>query len=145
MAVTFFLLLAITDFLDGYIARKQRTVSDFGAFLDPIADKCLIVVTILCLVYLQRIHVLFAIPMVCREILILSLRQYSAEQGKKIVVSKEGKIKTAFQCAALAFAIIAPEYEIMHITKNTLLCIATYFSVSSLLQYGKNLRFIIRL
>jgi len=136
IAVTFFLLLAATDFFDGYIARKQNTVSEFGAFLDPIADKCLVVVTILCLVSLQRMHVLFAIPMICREILVLSLRQYAAEQGKKIVVSKQGKIKTALQCVALAFAIVAPEYGVLLIIKNTLLFMATYFSIASFMQYG---------
>lgn len=136
VALTFFLLLAATDFFDGYIARKQNTVSEFGAFLDPIADKCLVTVTIICLVSLQRMHVLFAIPMICREILVLSLRQYAAERGKRITVSNQGKIKTALQCIALGFAIVAPEFGVMLIIKNTLLCMATYFSIASFLQYG---------
>lgn len=133
-AVTFF-LLAVTDFLDGYIARKSKTTSEFGAFLDPIADKCLITVTILCLVYTQRMHVIFAIPMICREILVLSLRQYAAERGIKITVALSGKIKTAFQCIALIFTMIAAESMILILIKNTLLSIATYFSISSFIRY----------
>jgi len=141
IATIFFALLVLTDFFDGYIARKYKTTSEFGAFLDPIADKCLIVVTILCLVYTRRMHVVFAIPLVCRELFVLSLRQYSAERGVKINVSSGGKIKTAFQCFALGFAIVAPlESFTMGVIKNTLLFITTYFSISSFVQYVKLVR-----
>jgi len=100
-----FSLAAITDWADGYIARKYNQTTPFGAFLDPVADKLMVAVA---LVMLVEIHgtALFAIPslvIVGREIVISALREWMAELGKRatVAVSNIGKIKTTCQMVAI--------------------------------------------
>jgi CDP-diacylglycerol---glycerol-3-phosphate 3-phosphatidyltransferase len=132
-----FVLLSLTDFLDGYYARKNNTISYFGASFDPIADKCLMITTLICLLSRQRISIIFVLIMIMREVLMLSLRQYSAERGMIIPVSSSGKAKTFFQSIALSATIILPDLFFWNMVKNTLLVIASYFSLISFYQYAK--------
>lgn len=108
VAASLFVLASITDFLDGYLARAWSVQSSFGRFLDPIADKLLVVSVILMLVYSDTIvgwQIFPAIAIVCREILVSGLREFLAELNVSIPVSRLGKIKTAFQMLAL-FALL---------------------------------------
>lgn len=98
-----FLLAAITDWLDGYLARKLNQASAFGAFLDPVADKLMVAAALLILVKLGRADALIAFIIIGREITISALREWMAQVGasKSIAVSMLGKIKTTFQMLAL--------------------------------------------
>ena len=96
-AAWIFVAASITDFLDGYIARKRKIITVFGSFLDPIADKFLVVSSILMLQALGRIPVLLVIVLVLREFYITSLRLLAGERGVKIPVGTMGKWKTAAQ------------------------------------------------
>ena len=104
-AAIIFALACITDWLDGYLARKLKQMSPFGAFLDPVADKLLVASTLLLLVGAKDIHyiVLPAIVIVGREIVISALREWMAEVGSRasVAVGYIGKIKTAMQMVAL--------------------------------------------
>jgi CDP-diacylglycerol--glycerol-3-phosphate 3-phosphatidyltransferase len=105
IATFIFLLAAFTDLLDGYLARVLGQVSRFGAFLDPVADKLMVAVTLVLLVsqaYLPYIAVPAAI-IVGREIAISALREWMAEVGKRasVAVSMVGKVKTVVQMVAL--------------------------------------------
>lgn len=104
-AAVVFALAAITDWLDGYIARSWSQTTRLGAFLDPVADKLMVAVSLVIVVGEQQIPFL-AVPasiIVGREIVISALREWMAEIGKRtsVAVSFVGKVKTGFQLAAL--------------------------------------------
>ena len=92
-----FCIASITDFLDGWIARKYKLISAFGKFLDPIADKLLILCTLFALTALTVIPAWLGIIILFRELLVDGLRLVAVEKGEVIVASKLGKIKTIFQ------------------------------------------------
>lgn len=100
-----FSVASITDMLDGYLARKLKMMSPFGAFLDPVADKLLVATTLLLLVGAKDLNyiTLPAIVIVGREIVISALREWMAEIGRRasVAVSYVGKIKTTMQMVAL--------------------------------------------
>ena len=103
LATGIFGLAAITDWLDGYYARKLKLTSAFGAFLDPVADKLMVAAALIVLVEFNRVGALFAFIIVGREIAISALREWMAKIGaaKSVAVSMIGKIKTAAQMLAI--------------------------------------------
>jgi cardiolipin synthase (CMP-forming) len=105
IATVMFVVFALTDWLDGWLARKLNQASAFGAFLDPVADKFLIVASLLILVHLQRVDVLIALVIVGREIAISSLREWMAQIGASgsVAVHMLGKLKTTVQMVAIPF------------------------------------------
>lgn len=98
-----FVVASITDFFDGYIARKRGIVTVFGSFLDPIADKFLIVSSLILLQGLNRIPILIVIILVLREFYITALRLLASERGIQVPVGEMGKWKTAFQMVGIPF------------------------------------------
>jgi len=102
-AMTIFSLAAITDWLDGWLARRWRETSAFGAFLDPVADKLMVAAALIVLVYLNRADAWLAIIIIGREITISALREWMAQlgQGKSVAVAAIGKIKTGAQMTAI--------------------------------------------
>ena len=110
LAAIIFIFAAMTDWLDGYLARSLGQVSKLGTFLDPVADK-LIVVTALVLLVGDRVLPYLAIPaivIICREIMVSALREWMAEIGKRtrIAVTRIGKIKTTVQMLALILLLL---------------------------------------
>lgn len=105
IATILFILFALTDWLDGYLARKLNQTSAFGAFLDPVADKFLVCASLLVLVDLGRVDVIVALLIIGREIAISSLREWMALIGaaKSVAVNLLGKLKTTFQMVAIPF------------------------------------------
>jgi CDP-diacylglycerol--glycerol-3-phosphate 3-phosphatidyltransferase len=105
VATLMFVVFAITDWLDGYLARKLNQTSAFGAFLDPVADKFLVCAALLMLVEMHRVHVLVALVIIGREIAISALREWMAQlgAGKSVAVHMIGKVKTTVQMVAIAF------------------------------------------
>ncbi|MBM3361621.1 MAG: CDP-diacylglycerol--glycerol-3-phosphate 3-phosphatidyltransferase [Betaproteobacteria bacterium] len=104
VATALFVVFALTDWLDGYLARKLGQTSAFGAFLDPVADKFLVCACLLVLVDLQRADVFVALIIIGREIAISALREWMATIGAKrsVAVHVVGKIKTGVQMVAIA-------------------------------------------
>ena len=98
-----FILAAVTDWLDGWIARRYHQYSAFGAFLDPVADKLMVAVALLVLVQLDRVDAIIAGIIIGREITISALREWMAQIGatRSVAVSSIGKIKTAAQMTAI--------------------------------------------
>jgi cardiolipin synthase (CMP-forming) len=96
-----FLIACITDFLDGFLARKLSLHSNLGRLLDPIADKLLVGATILMLVHFDRASILPSIAIICREILVSGLREFLAEVRVSIPVSNLAKFKTFLQMLAI--------------------------------------------
>ncbi|CAB3794980.1 CDP-diacylglycerol--glycerol-3-phosphate 3-phosphatidyltransferase [Paraburkholderia caffeinitolerans] len=102
-AMVIFVLAALTDWFDGYLARKWNQTSSFGAFLDPVADKLMVTAALLVLVHLQRLDAAIALVIVGREIAISALREWMAQIGasKSVAVNQLGKFKTACQMVAI--------------------------------------------
>jgi len=105
IATVMFIVVAATDWLDGYLARKLNQTSSFGAFLDPVADKFLVCASVLILVHLQRADVFVALIIIGREIAISALREWMAQIGasKSVAVHMIGKLKTVSQMVAIPF------------------------------------------
>jgi len=103
IATIIFTGAAITDWLDGYLARILRQTSAFGAFLDPVADKLMVAAALIVLVYLSRLDALIAFIIIGREITISALREWMAQigKGKSVAVSFLGKLKTVSQMTAI--------------------------------------------
>jgi CDP-diacylglycerol---glycerol-3-phosphate 3-phosphatidyltransferase len=102
-AMSVFAIAAITDWLDGYLARRWGEVSAFGAFLDPVADKLMVAAALIVLVWLERAETYLAIIIIGREIAISALREWMAQLGKtkSIAVAFIGKVKTVAQMTAI--------------------------------------------
>lgn len=103
VATIIFTAAAITDWLDGWLARRLNQTSAFGAFLDPVADKLMVAAALIILVQLGRIDAVIALIIIGREIAISALREWMASigQGKSVAVSMAGKIKTVAQMVAI--------------------------------------------
>ena len=97
-----FALAALTDGLDGYIARRRDDVTTFGKLMDPLADKLLIVAALVSLVSLDRLQAWIAMVIIARELAVTGLRAVAVEQGVVISASWLGKVKTALQVAAVS-------------------------------------------
>ena len=104
-ATVMFVVFALTDWLDGYLARKLNQTSSFGAFLDPVADKFLVCASLLVLVHLGRADVFVALIIIGREIAISALREWMAQIGasRSVAVHMLGKLKTTVQMVAIPF------------------------------------------
>ncbi len=102
-ATIIFVIAAVTDWLDGYLARKWNETSAFGAFLDPVADKLMVAAALIILVWLDRVGAILAIVIIGREITISALREWMAEMGarKSVAVSMIGKVKTTAQMVSI--------------------------------------------
>jgi CDP-diacylglycerol--glycerol-3-phosphate 3-phosphatidyltransferase len=102
-ATAVFVLAALTDWLDGYMARRLNQMSAFGAFLDPVADKLIVVGALVVLLYLNRVDMLVALIIIGREIAVSALREWMAKlgQAKSVAVAFIGKLKTVSQMVAI--------------------------------------------
>ncbi|KQU80926.1 MULTISPECIES: CDP-diacylglycerol--glycerol-3-phosphate 3-phosphatidyltransferase [unclassified Rhizobacter] len=105
IATVLFIVVALTDWADGYLARRLNMTSSFGAFLDPVADKFLVCAALLVLVHLGRLHALIALVIIGREIAISALREWMAQIGasRSVAVHMLGKLKTTVQMIAIPF------------------------------------------
>jgi len=102
---TLFIVFALTDWADGWLARRLHMTSSFGAFLDPVADKVLVTAALLVLVHLGRLHAFVALVIIGREIAISALREWMAQIGasRSVAVHVIGKAKTVVQMVAIPF------------------------------------------
>lgn len=101
LAAWTFVLASVTDFLDGYVARKKNIVTVFGSFLDPIADKFLVISALIMLQAMNRVNVLVVLILVLREMYITALRLLAMEKGISVPVGTLGKWKTATQMVGI--------------------------------------------
>ncbi|RFO98836.1 CDP-diacylglycerol--glycerol-3-phosphate 3-phosphatidyltransferase [Rhodoferax lacus] len=139
-ATIMFVVFALTDWLDGYLARKLNQSSSFGAFLDPVADKFLVCACVLVLVHLQRTDVFVALIIIGREIAISALREWMAQIGasKSVAVHMIGKIKTVVQMVAIPFLLFDGVLFGMvntHLWGMALIWVAAVLTVWSMVYY----------
>ena len=105
-AAILFIIGCLTDFLDGHIARKHNLVTDFGKFIDPVADKLLVLTTLIMLIYLQMMPAWIVIVILCRELAVDGLRLVAVTKGRVIAAGPLGKWKTACQMVLISSMLI---------------------------------------
>jgi CDP-diacylglycerol---glycerol-3-phosphate 3-phosphatidyltransferase len=108
VALVIFVIAAVSDMLDGYLARRWKQTTVLGAFLDPLADKLLVIAALVCLVQLDKLSAWVAMVVIARELAVSGLRMVAAAQNLVIAASKWGKAKTFVQMFTLAALIITP-------------------------------------
>jgi CDP-diacylglycerol--glycerol-3-phosphate 3-phosphatidyltransferase/cardiolipin synthase len=132
-------LAAVTDWLDGYLARSLNQTSAFGAFLDPVADKLMVAAALIVLVELGQVAAFIAFIIIGREITISALREWMAQigAGKSVAVSMIGKIKTAFQMLAILLLLYQePLFGLpIHQIGTWLIYLATILTLWSMVYY----------
>ena len=134
LAVFLGFVLAASDILDGHLARIRGTVSKWGAFIDPLADKVVVIGTALCLVEVERFHLLPVVLLTLREIFITLYRLLVARKGLSIPARKSAKWKTTIQGIALMIAVM-PWLENSQLFVDFGLWVAVAFTVVTGIQY----------
>lgn len=135
IAVAIFIVASITDFLDGKIARKYNLVTNFGKFMDPLADKLLVSSALICLVALNKIPAWIVIVIIAREFIISGFRLVAADNGVVIAASYWGKFKTAFQMVTVIVLILNIPGEVFADIGTVLIYISLVLTVISLIDY----------
>lgn len=132
-AAAIFIVASLTDLLDGKIARKYNLVTNFGKFMDPLADKLLVCSALICLIELGQIPAWMVIVIISREFIISGFRLVASDNGVVIAASYWGKFKTTFQMIAVILLIIGKES--LSVITNGCLWIAVILTVVSLIDY----------
>lgn len=133
VSAVIFIVASLTDMLDGKIARKYNLVTNFGKFMDPLADKLLVCAALICLVELKQFPAWMAIVIVSREFIISGFRLVAAEQGIVIAASYWGKFKTTFQMIAIILMIF--NFQAMTLLTQIFVWIALILTIISLVDY----------
>ena len=140
VATVLFIAVALTDWADGYLARRLNQTSAFGAFLDPVADKFLICAALLILLQLDRVNALIAFVIIGREIAISALREWMAHIGasRSVAVHMLGKLKTVVQMVAIPFLLFDGQlFGVIdtHLWGTALIWIAAVLTIWSMVYY----------
>ena len=134
IATVLFCAASITDFLDGHIARKYNLVTNFGKFMDPLADKMLVSSAFICLVAQNKIAAWIVIVIIAREFIISGFRLVASDNGVVIAANYWGKFKTVSQMAMI-IVLIADFGGVFDMVGTVLIWIATALTVISLVDY----------
>jgi CDP-diacylglycerol--glycerol-3-phosphate 3-phosphatidyltransferase/cardiolipin synthase len=139
IATSVFIVAAITDWLDGYLARKLNQTSAFGAFLDPVADKLMIAAALIVLVELERANAIIAFVIIGREIAISAMREWMAKigQSKSVAVNLLGKVKTISQMIAVPMLLYHDAIGPIHVQRigTWLIYVAAILTLVSMVNY----------
>ena len=133
IALAIFIIASLTDLLDGKIARKYNLVTNFGKFMDPLADKLLVCSALICLVSLGRIPAWIVIVIIAREFIISGFRLVAANNGVVIAASYWGKFKTTFQMIMICLMIA--NIAAISILTTIIMWVALVLTVVSLVDY----------
>ncbi len=133
IALAIFIVASLTDLLDGKIARKYNLVTNFGKFMDPLADKLLVCSALICLVELAKLPAWMVIVIIAREFIISGFRLIASDNGVVIAASYWGKFKTTFQMVMICLLIA--DIAAIGIITNVIAWIALILTVVSLIDY----------
>lgn len=133
IALAIFIIASLTDFLDGHIARKYHLVTNFGKFMDPLADKLLVCSALICLIELNRIPAWVVIVIIAREFIISGFRLVASDNGVVIAASYWGKFKTTFQIVMICLMIA--DLSQLYLITQLVMWIALALTVISLVDY----------
>lgn len=133
VALALFCIASFTDFLDGYIARKYNLITNFGKFMDPLADKLLVVAAMICLMDNGRFPSLALQIIIAREFIISGFRLVAAGDGKVIAAGMMGKLKTV--CTMITVIILLVEIKGAVLLENIFIILTVALTVFSLVEY----------
>lgn len=133
IALALFIIASLTDLLDGHLARKYNLVTNFGKFMDPLADKLLVCSGLICFVGLGQLPAWFVIIIISREFIISGFRLVAADNGVVIAASYWGKFKTTFQMIAVILLIF--DIQALTLVTNIVVVIAVALTIISLVDY----------
>ena len=144
IACMIFIVASITDAMDGHIARKHNLITDFGKFMDPLADKLLVISALICMIEVDLVSSWMVIIIVARELTVSILRAIAAADGKVIAASGGGKLKTISQMIAIPLLLLGAQFgsNILLSIGNITILIATLLTLYSGWEYlykNKNL------
>lgn len=140
IATVVFVIASLTDLLDGKIARKYNLVTNFGKFMDPLADKLLVCSALICLVEMNRLSAWIVCIIIAREFIISGFRLIASDNGVVIAASYWGKFKTTFQMIMVIVLMLNFQNQIMVIIGEVLIWISLALTVISLIDYiAKNI------
>ena len=134
IALVIFCVASLTDMLDGKIARKYNLVTNFGKFMDPLADKLLVCTALICLTSMNRLNVIVVLVIIAREFIISGFRLVASDNGIVIAASYWGKIKTVSQMA-LIIVLIIDLGGVWNVVGTVLTWVALLLTVVSLIDY----------
>lgn len=128
-----FIIASVTDALDGYIARRDNLITDFGKFMDPLADKLLVISVLICMVEVGLVRSWMVIIIVARELTVSILRAIAAADGKVIAAGSSGKLKTITQMVSIAILFLGAHFYNIYLLKfgDALILIATLLTLYS--------------
>ena len=135
IALVIFAAASITDTLDGYIARRDNLITDFGKFMDPLADKLLVCSALIALVDLGKLAGWIVIVIIAREFIISGFRLVASDNGVVIAASYWGKFKTTFQMIMIILLVLDLPFKYMNIINMAVVYIALALTVISLIDY----------
>jgi len=135
IALVIFCVASLTDMLDGMIARKYNLITNFGKFMDPLADKLLVCTALICLLDLGRIPAWVVIIIIAREFIISGFRLVASDKGVVIAAGYIGKVKTVFQMAMIIMMILDFDNNVFYMATNVVMYIALILTVVSLVDY----------
>ena len=135
IAAAIFIIASLTDLIDGKIARKYNLVTNFGKFMDPLADKLLVCSAMIALVDLGKIAGWIVIVIIAREFIISGFRLIASDNGVVIAASYWGKFKTTFQMIMIILLILDLPFAYMDIVNNIVVYVALILTVISLVDY----------
>lgn len=133
IALAVFIIASLTDLLDGKIARKYNLVTNFGKFMDPLADKLLVCSALICLVEMAKLPAWMVIVIIAREFIISGFRLIASDNGVVIAASYWGKFKTTFQMVMICLLIA--DIEAIEIITIVIVWVALILTVVSLIDY----------
>lgn len=134
IALVIFCVASLTDMLDGKIARKYNLVTNFGKFMDPLADKLLVCTALICLTSMNRLNVIVVLVIIAREFIISGFRLVASDNGIVIAASYWGKFKTVSQMA-LIIVLIMDLGGVWNVCGTVLTWVALLLTVVSLIDY----------
>ena len=135
IAVAIFIIASLTDMLDGKIARKYNLVTDFGKFMDPLADKLLVCSAMICLIEKGQLAAWIVIIIIAREFIISGFRLIAAEKGVVIAAGIWGKLKTVVQMVMVCFLIGNLGGKVIFVIEQVLIYAALVLTIISLIDY----------
>lgn len=135
IAVAIFIIASITDFLDGYLARRDNLVTNFGKFMDPLADKLLVGAALICLVETGQLPAWMVVIIISREFIISGFRLIASDNGVVIAASYWGKFKTVSQMFMVIVLILNIQNAVFQMIGNVLMWVSLVLTIVSLTDY----------
>ncbi len=133
IALALFIIASLTDLLDGKIARKYNLVTNFGKFMDPLADKLLVCSALICLIELKALPAWMVVIIISREFIISGFRLIASDNGVVIAASYWGKFKTTFQMISVVLLIL--NVQMLSLVTNICVWISLILTIVSLVDY----------